>query len=135
MLLTGKEFKKKYPNTKFYKLLTKDEIHNGVMKEGFNRDPEQFNPFNCCGQGLYFTDLNNLAFWLDYRQNLKWVRRVFIPDDAQVCMWPDSTKYKADKIILSRKLSIDNILETVFSDYQRCYNIVTLRIRIFVYCC
>jgi len=64
--MSGKKFNKMHPNTTFYKLLHKDFVHFGFeYKHGLNTDTETFTPSGECKKGgLYFTDKENLSFWV-----------------------------------------------------------------------
>lgn len=118
VLLSGKEFNKKYKNKKFYRLNNENENH-GFMdkndeyigyqyKTGLNIDTIPFNPIGICSKGkptaggLNFTDIIHIGTW--YSPNKKWIRQVIIPDDARVYVYENH--YKADKIILSKRIDI-----------------------------
>ena len=115
MLLSGKEFNKKYKNKTFVKLTKKDEIHNDFeFKTGLNVDIVPFNPSGSCRRGgLYFTDTKYLYKWINYDDEpMKWLRYVSIPRDANV--YVEDFKYKCDKFILSerREITLNDIITT-----------------------
>jgi len=83
--------------TKYYKLLNTDLTHHRFKYQlGLNIDTEQFNR-NECENGLHFCREDQIAYWFGYGENLAIVQ---IPQDAQVCHFPD--KSKADKIHIER---------------------------------
>lgn len=107
MLLSGKEFNKKYANKTFVKLTKKDEIHNDFkFKTGLNIDIIPFESSDYCSPGgLYFTDIDYLYKWIYYNDvPMEWLRYVSIPEDAKVCV--EDFKYKSDKFILSERQEI-----------------------------
>jgi ankyrin repeat protein len=90
----------------YYKILNHEENHNNVQyKTGLNVDVLPFKPSgNCEPGGIYFSREDILAF-LNYGP---WIRRVTLPEDAQIYENPGSPKkWKADKIILGRKYKIN----------------------------
>ena len=101
----GKEFKKAYPNKKFYKLTNKSEYHNSYQyKTGLNSDINKFSRHECRKGGLYFTDKENIMRWLFYRgDTMVWVREVTICDDSLVAT--GNGKYWTDNFILSERES------------------------------
>ena len=102
MIYTGNGFTNRYnkSNTKFYKILRKDLVHNGYkFVNGLNIDPVEFNPNGECSQGgFYFTEYDKIGHWLEYIHDLTYIVEVTIPDDAKVCV--KENKFKTDKIIL-----------------------------------
>ena len=101
MELSGGAFNKRFPFN-FYKVTNKEEIHYGLQyKTGLNIDPVEFNPNGeCKAGGIYFTDEKHIHIFLDYGPN---IRKVTIPDNARVYI--EKSKYKADRIILSSRIS------------------------------
>jgi hypothetical protein len=92
----------------FYKVLSKDEKHFKLQyKTGLNIDPVPFNPYGDCRPGgIYFSREHILAF-IDYGP---WIRKVTIPEDAQVYENPGTTKkWKADRVILGEREKINDI--------------------------
>jgi len=98
--LSGTEFNEKYPNTEFYKILTRDYKHfDFTYKHGLNVDHIPFNPTGeCSSGGLYFTELNHLAFWISNPVTSIYIAKVTIPSDANVYI--GHNKFKADKFVL-----------------------------------
>jgi hypothetical protein len=89
----------------FYKILNIDEKHHNFQyKYGLNIDTVPFNPHgSCIAGGIYFAREDILAF-LDYGP---WIRKVMIPEDAQVYENPgEPKKWKADRVILGKKEKI-----------------------------
>jgi len=91
----------------YYKILNETECHNGFQfQDGLNIDTVPFNPTGTCLEGgIYFSRKDILTF-LNYGL---WIRQVTIPEDARVYKDPESSpeKWKADKIILGPRKSID----------------------------
>jgi hypothetical protein len=52
----------------YYKILSKNLIHRGFQyKEGLNIDTKPFDPsIDSLTSGLYFTDLYNIFYFMDY---------------------------------------------------------------------
>ncbi len=118
-VLTGKQFHEKYKDKVFVKLTNKDEIHNRFQfKTGLNIDTIPFNPKGECQPGgLYFTDKQKLAIWLNYAdEDMYYVREVSLPDDAYV--YEESDKFKANKMILSEKEMIGEM--SIWKDKEYC---------------
>ena len=82
-VITGKEFNKKYNDTKLYKIVKDNFIHNNFKyKHGLNIDILPFNPTGeCLHGGLYFAELNKLILWFSHGS---YICKVIIPDDASV---------------------------------------------------
>ena len=97
MLLTVKDFNKKYSNIELYKVLKKDYTHNNFKyKDGLNIDTVPFSPVGQCSRGgIYVSELNKLGLWLSYGS---YICKVTIPDDSSVYIEED--KFKIDKINL-----------------------------------
>ena len=92
----------------FYKITNKKENHNGLQyKTGLNIDPLPWNPSgNCESGGIYFSREDIFAF-INYGP---WIRKVTIPEDAEVYENPGkSKKWKAHKVLLGerKKISIN----------------------------
>jgi hypothetical protein len=118
-LLSGTEFNKRYPSTRFVKLTTESENHNGFQfKTGRNVDTVEFDPTGECKKGgIYFCEIDKIARWVHYSDKLCVnYREVIIESDAQVYIERD--KFKADKIILLEKMEI-------WSDEKICKIIVS----------
>jgi len=99
---------------KYYKILNKDENHNGLQyKTGINIDPLPFNPSgNCRSGGIYFAREDILAF-LSYGC---WIREVTLPDREEIYENPrNPKKFKAHSVILGerREINLDVIKELV----------------------
>ena len=110
MLLTGKEFNKKYSGIQFVKLTNQEELHNGYQfKDGLNVDNIPFNTkYECSPGGIYFCRFDNFTKYLNYGKEMYYMRYIIIPDDAQV-FEESNGKYKTDKLFLScRNIIFDN---------------------------
>ena len=89
----------------YYKILNEKEYHHGLQyKFGLNIDPIKFNPSGDCSPGgIYFSREDTLAFL----NCGPWIRKVTIPEDAQVYEDPGKPrKWKADRVILGKKEKI-----------------------------
>ena len=98
---SGEDFNKLFPDTKFVKLTSETENHNGFQfNDGLNVDTMSFNPFGTClAGGIYFTDIQKAYMWFKYNASvMKYFRDVTIPDDARVYI--EENKFKADKMLL-----------------------------------
>jgi hypothetical protein len=96
--ITGTQFNEKYPNTEFYKVLTKDyKNYDFTYQHGLNVDHIPFNPTGeCSSGGLYFTELDKLSYWIE--MNSVYIAKVTIPSNASVYVEKD--KFKADQFVL-----------------------------------
>jgi len=89
----------------FYKITNKEERHNGLQyKTGLNVDPLPWNPSgDCAPGGIYFSREDIFAF-VNYGP---WIRKVTIPEDAEMYENPGSPKkWKANKVILGKRRKI-----------------------------
>ena len=93
----------------YYKVTNKDECHNGFQySTGLNIDVNPFQETGSCVKGgLYFTTLEHITYFFDYGI---YVREVTIPEDAKMVEDPEGDKWRADKIILGEKYSIENFI-------------------------
>jgi len=99
---------------KYYKILNKDENHNGLQyKTGINVDQIPFNPNgNCEPGGIYFSSEDILGF-LSYGC---WIREVTLPDREEIYEEPENPKkFKAHRVILGerREINLELIKELV----------------------
>jgi hypothetical protein len=121
---TGKEFNKivNENNLILVKVLNYDEYHfNFQYKEGLNIDTNEFNPNGECNKGgLYFTDYRYLLYF--YEIYGKIIRLIEIPNDARVYI--EDNKYKADKIILNEKITIEEFYENYVNNKEICMKAV-----------
>lgn len=123
-VVSGKKFNELYKDTKFVKLTNGPEIHNGFQfVDGLNIDTVEFNPTSqCCAGGIYFCVKDMTEHWRRNLASIFFIRDVTIPDDAQV--YCESEKFKADKIILSRRRLFYHSFDDFFMNH-----IVTVDIR------
>jgi hypothetical protein len=96
-VLTGKDFKIKFNS--------ENKFFVRYMNDSMNEDT-----------GLYFTTIDYVQNFAPYSKYH--IRFVEIPDDAQVRVVPLCDKWKADKIIIGEKISLD-----FFKVYQTVKNI------------
>jgi hypothetical protein len=98
-ILSGNEFNALYPNTEFYKVLTKDYKHyDFTYQHGLNVDHIPFNTSGICSLGgLYFTEVDKVSYWIDRFKSV-YIAKVTIPSNASVYVEKD--KFKADQFIL-----------------------------------
>ncbi len=101
-IMTGYEFKKKYPDTNFQKLIPINMVSRyHVFNLGLNIDTK-FDNINH-RFGLHFCSSQKISIWekklcLNEKYNLF---NVDIPDDAIVRDYEDCIVYNANKIIIS----------------------------------
>lgn len=108
-VVNGTKFNEMCAGMHFIKLLTFEQIHNGLKySKGLIIDPVPFNPEGECQRGgMYFIVAHNIGKWLEYSyKKMYWIRRVKIPNNAQVYIEKD--KFKADKFILGKKKRIED---------------------------
>jgi hypothetical protein len=107
---------------RFIKLLRKDEIHHGLQfKTGLNVDNQPWRPqVDCAPGGIYFCRLNQLHRWLDLYNDVAWCRWVSIPADAEVVDCGNKLKFKANKVILSERVPIEEIIREYFDVDKLC---------------
>ena len=89
----------------FYKILRRDLTHHGfTYQPGLNVDTERFEPEAWSSGGLYFSDLEHIAEYLEYGDL---VARVTLPPDAR---WIQEApgQFKADRIILNDLQPLEN---------------------------
>ena len=118
---TGAQIKKMCGYYRFYRLTCQNEIHNGFQYEtGLNIDTIDFNPSGSCKPGgLYFFDHTQVHNYRLCACDVYWIRKVEIPDDAQV--YVEYGKYKADKFILHDRIRIGNVDDTALCEmYDAC---------------
>jgi hypothetical protein len=110
-VLSGEEFNKINNRKLFVKLTNYNENHNGFQFDsGLNVDTVPFNPEGeCLPGGIYFCELKKMIHWLDYDdQPMVYYRYVLIPEDSRVYI--ENDKFKADKLILTKRRLISDIL-------------------------
>jgi hypothetical protein len=96
----------------YYKVMNDAENHHGFQyQNGLNVLTEEFNddPNDSCGPGgLYFTNKENLYRFLEYGSN---IRRVSLPvgdPELKVVQDWNGYKWRANKLILEEKYSLDD---------------------------
>ena len=111
--------KRHYDREKHLKLINKDKklvkltneecCHNGFsFSEGLNVDTVPFDPTGKCQSGgIYFIHEEDIYLWLHYGGKIMYyIWDVEVPADAQV--YDEGNKFKADKLILKNKRTINN---------------------------
>lgn len=119
--LSGVNFNRLYSDTKFYKFLNDDLIHNNFVYDlGLNTDTETFNPDGeCLAGGLYFCEeIQCHLFWNTCGSKLG---SVSIPDDAQV--YVEKYSFKVDKIIINDVIDFVDVpdkfwIDNIFDRYE-----------------
>lgn len=99
-----------YPNTKFFRLTNKDELHNGFQyKTGVNEDTVPFNPIGVCAKGgLYFYAEDQVHTYNKHVANAHYIREVTFDGLNDVQIYDEGDKLKANKFILGeRELFVD----------------------------
>ena len=85
----------------YVKFFPKDLTCRGFKyKLGLNIDTNTFDPTPTCGaDGLYYTDIANMAEYLSYGPILGFVT---IPDNVPIVKFEDGTKYKSPEIFITK---------------------------------
>lgn len=99
-----------YPNTKFFRLTNKEELHNGFQyKTGLNEDTEPFNPTSRCSRGgLYFYAEHQVHTYNRHVTNPHYIREVTFDGLNGVQIYDEGDKLKANKFNLGeRELFVD----------------------------
>jgi hypothetical protein len=115
--MTGKEFKKTFPNYKPVKLLHDDLIHNDfTYKLGINKDHIEFSPKKSCSEGgLYFCDETEIDEHINC--SIYKISLVEILDDSEIYI--ENNKCKANKIYLKKICSITEHINKIDNNYTR----------------
>jgi len=108
----------------YWKVTNEDECHYGLQyKTGLVIDPVPFNnnpDESCVEGGIYFTTREYIHrfFWVGTN-----LRPVKIPKDAKVVLDPEGDKYRADRVILREKKSLDYYFDHLFNKdtFQKNY--------------
>lgn len=102
----------------YFKVLAPDLCNKGYQYViGPNELKEEFLPYRYCGSGgLYFCELEHIKYWLNLHPD-GLVCEVTLPSDVLVVSL--NYKYKANKIIISNPLSINDFVEK-----HHLYNII-----------
>lgn len=125
--ITGKEFnelfsyKGLFKRKELLKLTNKDEIHNTLhFKDGLNivdsYDYRLMNSRHHDDKGIHFTTkrrARKLIYYSDFIGAMRYMRKVTIPDDAQVFIF-SKNEFKTDKIILGER---QDICQEIYMDY------------------
>ena len=90
---------------KYYKILRSDMTHHEfVYKEGLNIDTEPFDETPDCGDGLFFSDAENILSFVDHGDL---IAEVEVPNGTKIVQVND--KYKAHAIVLKNIKPLWNI--------------------------
>lgn len=108
---TGANFNDLFHDCAFVKLTNSSEKHRGFQfVDGLNIDKNYFNTYDTCTKGgIYFIDIKDAYKWIHYNEDvgtMKYIRRIYIPDDAKVYVLDG--KFKTDKIVLYQREIIKN---------------------------
>lgn len=119
--MSGEVFKGLFPilSTQLFKLTNEEEIHNGFQfKDGLNIDTVSFNPQGECQPGgIYFTDIDNLPTWTNYKNtDMKYARKVLLLDESVIYI--EKGKYKANEIFLEERIDLADL--PCWSDEEFC---------------
>lgn len=121
-VMSGSDFNSFFNRSTFVKLLRSGENHWGMQyKTGLNEDIVPFNPHGAYEPGgIGFIDEKDIDIWQNGQHF--YIRKVKIPDNAQVYIENDS--YKADKIILGKpkELKNDDQLCDIYVQKYSCYS-------------
>lgn len=87
--------------TKYYKILNQEMIHNGFQyKMGLNIDTKEFNPKGSCEYGgLYYTTEEFIHKFFEYGC---FIAEIEIPSDAKVYADPTGDRWKTDRLIITK---------------------------------
>ena len=134
-IIKGKDLNKdkKY----FYKIFAEDFTHYKYKyQNGLNVD-NNFDNIKKHGNGIYFCELMEIPYWLIYKQNSKYILKVEIPDEAQICVnynvYGDINEMKTNKIIINinEKCLIEDF--KYFNDEKYLKNALIINKNIFKY--
>src|SRR3989304_1483785 len=103
------------PNTKYYKITNKKEIHDGYeYHDGLNIVTEPFaEEGSCVPGGFYFTTIEHIHKFFSYGINL---REVSFPNDPKlrIVKDPSGDKWRSNMIFLGKKYSLNDHLTYKF---------------------
>ncbi|AYV85417.1 MAG: putative ankyrin repeat protein [Satyrvirus sp.] len=113
----------------YFKITNKNENHYGYQyKDGLNVLDKEFddNPVNHCSEGgLYFATKEHIHEFYDFGIYL---RVIELPlDDPDFKIVKDENKYRANKIILKEKYSLDDI--KIYNEFSLKYPILSKTIK------
>lgn len=101
-----------YKNIKFFKITNTKENHNGFQyKDGLNILDKKFDSnekSSCSPGGLYFTTKEYISNFYNYGCNLRRIELPFNDPDFKMVKDPCGDKWRANKIILKEKYSLDD---------------------------
>jgi hypothetical protein len=89
----------------YLKITNLEEIHHGLQyHDGLVEDTIPFaREGSCIAGGIYFTTPEFICYFLKYGS---WIRKVTIPEDAEIVQDPEGDKWRASKVILSPRKSL-----------------------------
>lgn len=125
----GKEFNKTFAGLSFYKLLYENFTHRGyVYKDGLNiNTKKQALNKKYYDDGLYFTNLYAIQYWLQQFRDVKYIAKVTIPDNALVHIRESDNTYYADMICLdfSTMVDVENVgtLIKTQEEWNKCISL------------
>lgn len=118
--ITGKQLNKILGPMPLLKFMYDDDIHHGMYYvTGLNEDYLEFDNSDACKSGgIYVTTLDNAQTYCD--DYGLYARQVHVPDDAMV--YVENDKLKCNKIILSERVLIKEMLKVLVKEYVRKIN-------------
>ncbi len=106
ILITGKQFKKKYPNYIPVKVIGKN-INNFQYKMGINKNNEPFQPFGN-GGGLFFTSTEKVFRHMNHGDKIAFIELI---DDEPIFVEWDGDECKTDKFNITKIESVTSFMK------------------------
>ena len=98
-------------NKKYFKITNEQENHNGYQYvDGLNVLNMPFaEEGSCVPGGFYFTDAENILFYLSYGIYLREISLPETDPDFKMVKDPEDDKWRANKIILGKRYNLSDI--------------------------
>ena len=98
----------------YFKITNEKENHNGYQyKDGLNILDKPFEKTGSCVRGgLYFTDAQNIHKFYHYGTNLRIIKLPIDDPEFKMVKDPANDKWRANKIILCEKYSLNDLTVT-----------------------
>ena len=109
-IISGKDFKKIFPNYKAIKIIGNNR-NNFEYKLGINVDNFELDKNECSKGGLYFCDLSDLSLYLDNNNYGDKIAIITIDDNNNIFM--ENKKCKSDKLYINKILSINEYINNL----------------------
>lgn len=104
-VFTGFEFKQIYGND-FYKIFTNDLLHSDYQYvNGINIYSQTLNDISYTNNGIYFVETKKIPLWIGNNPEKKYIVKVDILDDSQICIAQDG--FKTNKIFINFNTKCD----------------------------